>query len=218
MKRTSKVRKTRLLASLLLTLVPALALAAGSGSSGKSSTPPPALPDKAMSPEEKAEAQKRTGTELYDSGYDEVDRAAEDLETAVKLEAAGDEKSVKEAKKSRESAAKRYKKAIDKFKKTTELLPEFHEAWNMLGYSYRKTGQVGNAYKAYDTCLKLKPDYEPAHEYLGEAHLVAGNVEKAKVELEWLKSRKSDLASKLEQAIQSYAAGDSSQAHGGAGW
>jgi cytochrome c-type biogenesis protein CcmH/NrfG len=106
---------------------------------------------------------------------------------------------------------KRYKKAIDAFKKSTKLDPGYYEAWNMLGHSYRKLGQMGDSFKAYETCLKLSPDFAQAHEYLGEAWLQAGNLDKAKVELAWLTERKSEEAATLAAAIEKFNAGQTAQ-------
>lgn len=204
----SESSKRIILAGLFLVGLPGLALAAGGGSSSpKPSTPAATIPEKSMTPEQKEAARKQAAVENYDAGYAEIDKAAEAIDEAVTLEAARDAKSLEGAAKARKTAGKHAKKAIEKFQKATELVPEYHEAWNMLGYSYRKTGQVGKAFEAYETCLKLKPDYEQAHEYLGEAHLVAGNVDKAREELEWLRARRSTEAAALELAIQRHEAG-----------
>jgi tetratricopeptide (TPR) repeat protein len=200
--------KRTLLAGVILASLPGTALSAGGGSPApKSSTPAAAIPEKSMTAEQKEAAKKASAVELYDAGYAEIDKAAEAIDEAITLEAAGDEKSLAAASKARSTASKHAKKAIEKFTKSTELIPEYHEAWNMLGYSYRKTGQVGKAFEAYAVALKLQPEYEPAHEYLGEAHLVAGNVDKAREELEWLKARKSREAAALELAIQRHESG-----------
>jgi Flp pilus assembly protein TadD len=199
------------------TLAGGSSFAAGTRSD-KPSTPAPAVPERSASPEEKAAAAKDRSRELYDQGYEEVDKAATTGEEIAKLEAAADKKSTEQAAKLRESRAKGYKKAIEKFEKATELDPSYHEAWNMLGYSYRKSGQIGKAFKAYARCLELAPDFEQAHEYLGEAHLIAGDVEKAKAELAWLKERKSELAPQLEEAIGKHASGEATGSAGGSGW
>lgn len=102
---------------------------------------------------------------------------------------------------SRKSAQKRVRSALDRFRKATELDPEYPEAWNMLGFSYRKTGQLGNAFKAYRTALRLRPDYPEAREYLAEAHLLIGNVARAREELAWLEKNRPDLGKKLAASI-----------------
>ena len=78
----------------------------------------------------------------------------------------------------------------------------------MLGYCYRKTGQLGSSGAAYRACLKLKPDYAEAHEYLAELALLMGNAKRVQEELAWLqKSERKDLAERLTASIQRQAAG-----------
>lgn len=196
-------------------------LAAGPARAVPGETPsaPPAAPQpapKAATPEEKAARNRAQAEEAYAQGREAVDAGSAAIEEARALKAAGDAASLKKAQPLRESAVRSFRKAIDLFKKAVRLAPDNHEAWNMLGYSYRKTGQMGEAFQAYDQALKLVPDYEPAREYRGEAYLMVGNVEKAKEELAWLQARKSDEAKPLEQALARYAAGDSTSL--GLGW
>jgi Flp pilus assembly protein TadD len=213
----SKGLRLAVQAAVVATLVGGPLFAAGTRSD-KPSTPSPAIPERTATPEEKAAAAKARSRELYDQGYEEVDKAAATVEEIAKLEAASDKKSTEQAAKLRETRAKHYRKAIEKFQKATELDASYHEAWNMLGYSYRKAGQIGNAFKAYAACLELAPDFEQAHEYLGEAHLIAGDLEKANAELAWLKGRKSQLAGQLEEAIGRHVKGQTTGSAAGSGW
>jgi Flp pilus assembly protein TadD len=59
-------------------------------------------------------------------------------------------------------------------------------AENWLGYSYRKTGQLEPAFVHYHKALKLDPRHRGAHEYIGEAYLMAGNLAKAEEHLKIL--------------------------------
>ena len=59
-------------------------------------------------------------------------------------------------------------------------------AENWLGYSYRKTGQLEPAFVHYQKALKLDPAHRGAHEYIGEAYLMAGNLPKAEEHLKIL--------------------------------
>ena len=56
-------------------------------------------------------------------------------------------------------------------------------AWNWLGYASRKRGDLNAAFAHYDKALKLDPDHRGAREYLGEAHLMAGNLAAAEEQL-----------------------------------
>ena len=59
-------------------------------------------------------------------------------------------------------------------------------AENWLAYSYRKSGQLDQAFLHYDKALKIDPEHRGAHSYLGEAYLMAGNVPKAEEHLKVL--------------------------------
>lgn len=184
------------------------------GSSPSESSTPPAPTGQELSPEQRAAMARQEAESLYEKGWGEVEEAREEIRTAAAAEA----KDPKAAAAARQSALKRVRKALDRFRKATELAPDYAEAWNMLGFSYRKTGQIGNALKAYRTALRLRPDYAEAHEYLAEAHLLTGNVERAKMELVWLEKNQPDLARKLAAAIARKEAGADSLALHAADW
>ena len=57
---------------------------------------------------------------------------------------------------------------------------------NYLGYSYRKAGNLDSAFKYYEVALKLEPDHKGAHEYIGEAYLMKGDLKMAKQHLDAL--------------------------------
>lgn len=82
--------------------------------------------------------------------------------------------------KTAEKARVAYGKAVEKFTGSTGLAPDLHEAWNYLGYSYRKLGDAAAALDAYDRALALKPDYANAIEYRGQAYLALGRLDDAK--------------------------------------
>jgi len=50
---------------------------------------------------------------------------------------------------------------------------------NYLGFAYRNAGQMALAFEQYGRALKLNPRHRGAHEYVGEAWLLAGNLPKA---------------------------------------
>jgi Flp pilus assembly protein TadD len=58
---------------------------------------------------------------------------------------------------------------------------------NYLGYAYRNTGELGSAFKHYQRALQLNPRHRGAHEYVGEAYLMIGNVAKAEEHLALLR-------------------------------
>jgi Flp pilus assembly protein TadD len=54
---------------------------------------------------------------------------------------------------------------------------------NDLGYAYRNTGRLDLAFRHYARALELNPRHRGAHEYAGEAYLLAGNLAKAEEHL-----------------------------------
>ena len=54
---------------------------------------------------------------------------------------------------------------------------------NYLGYAYRQSGQLQPAFTHYQKALQLNPRHRGAHEYIGEAYLMANNPAKAEEHL-----------------------------------
>jgi Flp pilus assembly protein TadD len=61
------------------------------------------------------------------------------------------------------------------------------EIQNLLGYAYRSSGEPSLAFKHYNRALQLNPRHRGAHEYVGEAYLMIGNLPKAQEHLAELK-------------------------------
>lgn len=101
-----------------------------------------------------------------------------------------------------ERAKKKFGKARKLFESATQLDGRYYQAWNMLGYCARQCGDLKAAFDAYGKCLEIQPEYAAAHEYLGETYLRAGQMEKAKAELEWLRAHDSELAATLAEKIE----------------
>ena len=87
------------------------------------------------------------------------------------------------------------------FRKVIEEDAEHYKAFNMLGYSLRKMGKAKEAIAAYNRALSIKPDYAPALEYRGVAHVMTGSKAAALADLGKLKSLGSPLAEDLEKKI-----------------
>ena len=47
---------------------------------------------------------------------------------------------------------------------------------NLLGFAYRKSGDLDRAFRHYHEALRLAPDHRGAHEYIGEAYLMTGDL------------------------------------------
>lgn len=83
---------------------------------------------------------------------------------------------------------RKYFDAIKLLKKYIKKDATSADAYTYLGFSYRKTGNLSEAFKAYDKALALDPKHLGAHEYLGEAYLMNKEPGKARVMLGKLKS------------------------------
>ena len=79
--------------------------------------------------------------------------------------------------------AENWNGAITAFNKVAAKDPRDADAQNLLGYAYRKSGNLDLAFKHYNEALRLNPKHRGAHEYVGEAYLMQGNLAKAKEHL-----------------------------------
>lgn len=79
--------------------------------------------------------------------------------------------------------AERWADAVAQFKRYTGARPRDADGHNWLGYALRKSGQLEPAFAAYRRALQLDPQHRGAHEYIGEAWLMAGQPAKAEEHL-----------------------------------
>jgi tetratricopeptide (TPR) repeat protein len=80
-------------------------------------------------------------------------------------------------------AAQNWKSAIDSFNRLAAREPKNADAQNLLGFAWRKSGNLDMAFKHYNEALRLDPSHRGAHEYIGEAYLMANNLPKAEEHL-----------------------------------
>ncbi len=88
-----------------------------------------------------------------------------------------------------EIGAARYPQAIVLLESYVSRAPEHAQdadAQNWLGYAYRKSGDLDSAFLHYDKALAINPRHRGAHEYMGEAYLMTGNLAKAEEHLKAL--------------------------------
>jgi Flp pilus assembly protein TadD len=78
---------------------------------------------------------------------------------------------------------KNWSLAIDLLNKALARDNKNAEIYNLLGYSERNRGNLDIAFKYYDKALELDPKHRGAHEYVGEAYLMTGNLGKAEEQL-----------------------------------
>jgi Flp pilus assembly protein TadD len=105
--------------------------------------------------------------------------------------------------------AARYPEAITLLRTHVARSPNDADAFNWLGFAYRKSGQLDQAFATYKRALSIDPKHRGAHEYLGEAWLQAGQPEKADEELRTLATLcpgGCEQRADLQQAITDYRA------------
>jgi Tfp pilus assembly protein PilF len=76
-----------------------------------------------------------------------------------------------------------WQRAVDLFH-TSLMWDRFNaDAHNWLGFAYRNLGDLNQAFAEYEAALKLDPQHKGAHEYVGEAYVLANNLPKAREHL-----------------------------------
>lgn len=108
-----------------------------------------------------------------------------------------------------------WQEAVDYFKKALADDAENAEAYNLMGYSYRRMGNADSAFKAYAQALSFDPDHRGAIEYLGATYLLVGDLENAEaqlVRLKYLCGKQCRETVKLQKSIARYVAGADKQA------
>ena len=103
--------------------------------------------------------------------------------------------------------AENYQQAVTALERVVKSEPRNADAFNYLGYSYRKLGDTDAALKYYNAALAIDPDHLGAHEYLGELYLEMDDLASAKKHL----ARLDEICrwgceehSELEEAIGAY--------------
>jgi tetratricopeptide (TPR) repeat protein len=97
--------------------------------------------------------------------------------------------------------------AVRLFERTEKRYPDHADLQNSLGFSYRNLKQYDLAFKHYERALELDPRHRGAHEYIGEAYLMIGDLPKAQKHLAALKEiclLPCEELSDLERAIAQY--------------
>lgn len=175
-----------LLSACIFTLMPSLALAAGSsaGSVSNSATD-------GQDPIELAARAFKTGIKHRDR--------------ALKLEArAAAASSDKAQAKLIAKANRSFNKAVTKQGEALKLDPQNYQAANELGYALRKTGDYRKAIGAYNYALDINPEFHQATEYRAEAYLALGMYEKTQRAYMKLFREEPGLAEQLMSSIDTW--------------
>ncbi len=108
-----------------------------------------------------------------------------------------------------------WQEAITYFKKAVAADAKNAEAYNLMGYSYRRMGEADPAFEAYAKALDLDPRHRGANEYLGQTYLLVGDTAMAQAQLAILKDLCGNQCKetvKLRNAIKRYNASADKQA------
>ena len=101
-----------------------------------------------------------------------------------------------------------YSKAIPILQKLVKDKGAYADALNLLGYSYRKSGDQKSAMDYYNQALAMEPNHLGANEYLGELYLEMKQPDEANQRLAVLKTACGDCDEfqALSKAIEKYSA------------
>lgn len=83
---------------------------------------------------------------------------------------------------------KDYASAIASLNKVTQAEPRNPEAWNLLGFATRKSGNPRGSLAHYQKAMEIDPKHLGAHEYMGEAYLMLDELANAEILLKRLDS------------------------------
>ena len=100
--------------------------------------------------------------------------------------------------------------AVASLSKAEVRNPDHADLHTDLGFAYRNLRQYDVAFKHYERALAIEPRHRGAHEYVGEAYLMVGDVKGAEKHLAALKRiclLGCEELKDLEQAVARYKAG-----------
>ena len=72
-----------------------------------------------------------------------------------------------------------WERAANFLERAAESNPRNADVFNLLAYSYRHLDRLDEAFEHYARALDLDPRHLGAHEYIGEAYLLVGDLAKA---------------------------------------
>jgi tetratricopeptide (TPR) repeat protein len=78
--------------------------------------------------------------------------------------------------------------ALNRYQAALKRFPDAADVHNELGFTHRKLRQMDKAFEHYKRALALKPEHRGAHEYIGEAYLMVGDVPSAEKHLAALRA------------------------------
>lgn len=122
---------------------------------------------RSMTPEERAVEAYKNGDEHRIKGKKLEDEAAA--------------KTGSDATKTAAKARTEFEKSLKDFRNAAQLNPQLFQAYNGLGFAYRKTGDYAKALEMYDKAIGMAPGFfSEAVEYRAEAYLALNRLDDAR--------------------------------------
>lgn len=87
-----------------------------------------------------------------------------------------------------EIEARNYAAAMPLLQQVVARDPQNADAYNLMGYATRKSGDANGSLRYYTTALQIDPKHLGAHEYVGEAYLMLDRPQEAEQHLARLDS------------------------------
>ena len=107
-------------------------------------------------------------------------------------------------------------KASERFQRAALRDPDNPDLQNYLGYAHRKLGKLDLAFKHYGRAIELSPQHRGAHEYIGEAYLLVGDLANAEKHLAALRDiclRPCEELGDLQKAVAEFRTQKGMQSH-----
>ena len=101
----------------------------------------------------------------------------------------------------------KYDRAIGVLNNIVETNPREADAYNLLGFSYRKSKDFNRAERNYKRALRLNPDHKGALEYVGELYLETDRRDEAEKTLAKLEALCPSGCEELEDLRRAFASG-----------
>ncbi len=107
----------------------------------------------------------------------------------------------------RAADSKNWADAVRLYERALKRYPDQADLQNNLGYAYRNLKQYDLAFEHYKRAIEIDPRHRGAHEYIGEAYLMTGDLASAEKHLAALREiclLPCEEASDLERAVAEY--------------
>jgi tetratricopeptide (TPR) repeat protein len=83
----------------------------------------------------------------------------------------------------RAADSKKWADAVRLYERAEKRYPDHADLQNNLGFAYRNLKQYDLAFKHYERAIEIDPRHRGAHEYIGEAYLMTGDLVSAEKHL-----------------------------------